>query len=167
MPSSFSNKIRSYIKYLLQPLHPIRGGICVTYQRYTWCTWHHPSHSCHRPELRALWTGGTQKPRSCPTEASGMNCSLELAWRFGQCACMLWLHYFTKWLNNIFHFCCGIKVDSWYEFPQTVTLLQLSFDQPTRSILFTGRFIRMVNLSCDANKSAYSLGAKYGFWHYL
>ena len=21
-------------------------------------------------------------------------------------------HYFTKWLNNILHFCCGIKVDS-------------------------------------------------------
>ena len=89
MSTSLWRSVHSFSSKLITAAsdHPIRGEICVTYQRYTWCTWHHPSHSCHRPELRALWTGDTQRPRSCPTEVSGMNCSLELAWRFGRCAC--------------------------------------------------------------------------------
>ena len=82
----FSDKSMPCSKYLLQQAHPITDEICVTYQRYTWCTWHHPLHSCHRPVSRVLWTGDTPRPRSCLTEVSEMNCSLEWAWRFGQCA---------------------------------------------------------------------------------
>ena len=81
-----SNKIMPCSKQQLQQVHPIKDEICVMYQRCTWCTWHHPSHSCHHPESRVLWTGDTLRPRSCLTEVSGMNCSLEWAWRFGQCA---------------------------------------------------------------------------------